>query len=170
MVKEKGAFMRLQLEVIKISDDESIFAWSTPTLDLRHSSGETGMLREFERGHGMLATWPSYFAKSGDITPLNIMTRPPYSMAHKGLEFCVLSRLLSRGQIPLHCWRKGANDFAGITIQLERIGNLWQRVNCSTLGQRLDKPSREDNNEFETIYIHQDGLRLNTHKWLDARC
>ena len=47
----KKAFFRLQLEIIKSSNDDSIFAWTDDELPIS----------------GMLAPWPSAFASSGDI-------------------------------------------------------------------------------------------------------
>ena len=64
------AFRRLQLETLKISDDESIFA-----------CGETEHRMEF---HGMFAARPEYFANSGTIARRPFTNeRPPYSMTHK---------------------------------------------------------------------------------------
>ena len=48
------AFIRLQEEIIKVSDDHSLFAWESPKY---HS--------------GLLATSPAAFAKSGQIIPFN---------------------------------------------------------------------------------------------------
>ena len=68
----KRAFYRLQLEIIKNMDDESLFAW---TSEQRHS--------------GMLAASPSLFAHSGNISRGWKGDRRPYSMTNKGLEFPV---------------------------------------------------------------------------------
>lgn len=71
----KKAFYRLQTEVMKISDDESLFAWTSD-----------------QGGSGLLAAQPSYFADSGDIimeTYLGSASRPPYSMTNKGLDIAV---------------------------------------------------------------------------------
>ncbi|TKA34241.1 hypothetical protein B0A50_00221 [Salinomyces thailandicus] len=67
----RKAFMRLQLEIIKKSDDESIFAWTTPS-----------------KSSGMLADWPTAFAASGDIMNFKVgyEHRLPYSMTNRGLE------------------------------------------------------------------------------------
>jgi Heterokaryon incompatibility protein (HET) len=66
-------FLRLQLEIIKSTDDELIFAW----VDDR-----------YELPKGMLAPNPAAFASSGDIvrTSNRAVERPPYSMTNKGLE------------------------------------------------------------------------------------
>jgi heterokaryon incompatibility protein (HET) len=70
------AFLRLQEEIMKTSDDESIFAWSISAAD----SAEPLLT-------GLLARSPAEFAHSGNIIPLS---RPkssePYSMTNKGLR------------------------------------------------------------------------------------
>ncbi|MDI1486593.1 MAG: hypothetical protein OHK93_005825 [Ramalina farinacea] len=66
------AFKRLQLEILRSSDDESIFAWTDKSL----------------WASGILATSPSNFADSGRIVPLRDLTlyRSPYQMTHQGLQ------------------------------------------------------------------------------------
>lgn len=66
------AYKRLQLEILRSSDDESIFAWTDKSL----------------WASGMLATSPSNFADSGRIVPLRHLTlyRSPYQMTHQGLQ------------------------------------------------------------------------------------
>lgn len=76
---EPAAFKRLQLEILKESDDTSIFAW---TCDLTHGSGEIARLTQPEfslkeesfrtalctqRTYGLLAWSPHCFRMSGDI-------------------------------------------------------------------------------------------------------
>jgi hypothetical protein len=75
------AFMRLQLEIIKKSSDESIFAWKA---DIESS--------------GLLASSPSYFEGSGNIVSFEIDGHQslPYSMTNQGLEL----RLPSNWYVP----------------------------------------------------------------------
>ncbi|RDL35829.1 uncharacterized protein BP5553_06441 [Venustampulla echinocandica] len=68
------AFIRLQREIINISDDESIFAWTNGDCSL-----------------GLLATSPSAFENCGDVVVGQIPgflsdERPPYSITSKGLR------------------------------------------------------------------------------------
>lgn len=73
------AFIRLQLEIVRKSDDETIFA---------HSPGG------FEKFRELLAASPSFFKPLADHTPgcIGVMTevslhhRQPYSMTNQGLE------------------------------------------------------------------------------------
>lgn len=67
------AFIRLQEEIMKTSDDQSLFAWA---LD-KNSSQSTS---------GLLARSPAHFAKSGDIYPQGMWSRSePFYMTNKGL-------------------------------------------------------------------------------------
>lgn len=83
----RKAFYRLQLEIIKQSDDESIFAWTAES-HLSHT--------------GMLAPWPDAFKFSGTIhlTAFHQFSRPPFAMTNKGLEM----------RIPESFMRKGGDD------------------------------------------------------------
>ena len=68
------AFIRLQEEIIEISDDETLFAWTNheapPDLE-----------------HGLLATVPAFFADSGSFVPYADL-RPsfPYAMTNQSLR------------------------------------------------------------------------------------
>ncbi|KAF7901078.1 hypothetical protein EAF00_003299 [Botryotinia globosa] len=75
----KKAFMRLQLEILAVSDDESIFAWRDPS----------------ELGGGLLAHSPKAFRDSAEIVSKAFdtiqkwnpnSTRRPYLMTNKGLQ------------------------------------------------------------------------------------
>jgi hypothetical protein len=68
----ENAFIRLQLEILRTSDDESIFAWR----DEKNVSG------------GLLARSPAAFHFSGDIVRVENYQyeKPPYSMTNKGLR------------------------------------------------------------------------------------
>jgi hypothetical protein len=73
------AFMRLQLEIIKQSDDESIFAWTDKDLEGSH---------QYTRS-GLLASSPSSFQDSGDVTlvaPNHSTFHAPFTMTNKGLR------------------------------------------------------------------------------------
>jgi len=65
--------MRLQLEILKKSDDDSIYAWKAP-LD----------------NSGLLATWPTAFVDSGNIIQIVFLDDPtpwiPPTMTPIGLR------------------------------------------------------------------------------------
>jgi hypothetical protein len=84
--ERENAFLRLQLEILRISDDESIFAWS---LDANYPGS----------GSGLLAPDPAAFASSGDVRKMKFdRDRPSYSMTNKGLRIEPL--LISARNIP----------------------------------------------------------------------
>jgi hypothetical protein len=99
----EGSFMRLQLEILRTSDDESIFAWDT-----EYRSWDTGYRSWDYKGSadtlqklnsGLLATTPEDFVNSGSIRPLKRTDRgndlfsgdvQPFSMTNKGLHISLL--------------------------------------------------------------------------------
>ena len=142
----RKAFERLQLEIIKISDDESIFAWTDSVLQVS----------------GLLARWPSAFANSGAIekstTNLWGNSRPPYAMTNKGLAIKVPSKSsklsMNRGQpveeIALNCvWRNGGKNMVTIYLIHEQTG-LHLRTHYYELAEGSWQPVTD---EDPTIYI-----------------
>ena len=153
----RKAFLRLELEILKNSDDESIFAWKS-TSKLPHD--------------GLLALWPDSFADSSDIlgfTPFFpsdphsgavSLERHPYSMTNKGLEFTVPRRDLP--MIRLHCYRSNHDDRSDISIKLQQTGERWRRINCDTLyvsDMDLATVLQLRSSEKQTIYLPQGTLR-----------
>ncbi|KAF7535338.1 hypothetical protein G7054_g5418 [Neopestalotiopsis clavispora] len=68
------AFLRLQEEIMKYSDDHSLFAW----LDDEASP---------ETEHGLLADSPAHFKYSQGVVPYqDFEPRPPYSLTNRGLR------------------------------------------------------------------------------------
>ena len=155
----KKAFLRLQLEIIKKSDDESIFAWTST-----------------DNYSGMLATWPSAFTDSGDIMSHYLpssMERRPYAMTNKGLEFyvplpSVVSDNVSESdddaavRLTLDCWKHGGKVPLAITVHLQKWGDTWRRVGCATLDHsNLSMKKEKDlikRGETAPIYVKQDGI------------
>ncbi|KAK3675279.1 hypothetical protein LTR78_004789 [Recurvomyces mirabilis] len=86
---ERGhqAFFRLQLEIAKASDDESIFAWTSPT----------------NEPCGMFAPWPSAFAGSGDVKSLHLPPedRIPWKWTNKGLQLYLASPLNTKASMTM---------------------------------------------------------------------
>ena len=69
-----NAFKRLQLEILKISDDESLFAWWSPQANYMAQTG-------------LLAASPRDFRDSTDIYCYPFFAdRAPYDMTNKGLQ------------------------------------------------------------------------------------
>lgn len=71
------AFLRLQEEIMKHSDDQSIFAW------VNNDASPTSL-------HGLMATSPANFAGCSDIIPYQDWApREPYSMTNRGLRIAL---------------------------------------------------------------------------------
>ncbi len=168
------AFMRLQLEIIKKSDDESIFAWTSSLMGYS----------------GMLASKPGDFADSGDIEVHRKLKkrRFPYVITNQGLEFHVPYSGPNDGKgeidkipandlsITLHCWRKGTMGPHAILIHLQKVPRIafewgnrydytcdsWRRVNLSVLAlSKVEEESAGDKGQKKQtalIYIPQKGL------------
>lgn len=147
----RKAFLRLELEILKKSDDESIFAWTSLAI-----MGPSGLL----------ALWPDAFADSADISAptvvanqsKTIVERKPYSMTNKGLEFPAPHR--SFPPLLLNCWKEGPKGRFAVTIKLRKNGTVWRRVECGKLGLSKVAEGVPYNRatETQTIYILQDGL------------
>ncbi|KAL9005321.1 MAG: hypothetical protein Q9188_001912 [Gyalolechia gomerana] len=115
--ERQKAFTRLQREIIKNSNDDSIFAWATDSY-----------------GTGVLARWPSDFAQSRYVyeqAPI-ITHRRPYSMTNQGLSLPMTygtwdpkTEILD---VVLDCGVCGTQGFRNIVLRLKRSGKVWNRV------------------------------------------
>ena len=173
--------MRLQLEILKKSDDDSIYAWKAP-LDKS----------------GLLATWPTAFADSDNIIQLVFPEDPtpwiPPVMTSIGLEMrarydrhdpyqdSVDARhrvhtihtsinTYDRTSLVMYCGPKRGSEpplthaskhkdrEVALVLVLQRIGPTWQRVSCNTLDfthSTMYKPSKLA--AYTIFYIEQQGL------------
>lgn len=157
-----NAFLRLQRKILKMSDDESIFAWTTGPL--------------FRPG--LLAPSPAAFAGSWDIIRASWdHTRPPYSMTNKGLRIelkliegaCASQTGRSSFLAPLNCAREIAKkskdgthrgyDYVFQAICLEgHDPNLWRVMSHKLL--TLDAPGiplGKLEPITKVVYVHQHG-------------
>jgi len=136
------AFLRLQEEIMKSSDDESIFAWINPDAD-------------DDQLHGLLADDPSYFFKSGRMTYYqDFEDREPYVMSNRGLSISLrMSHCQEEGcfAAALHCPVPQTGDgFLAVFLKcLDKNTKHFARMNCSRLG------SIENRGTLETIFIRQ---------------
>jgi hypothetical protein len=128
---EKKAFHRLQEEILKNSDDQSLLAWTAPRLDRRRAEEFHDPLadrRRAEEFHGPLAKHPIEFQDASNIAPLPGVP-DTYFLTSSGLRIDLLV-------VPSDClpFQKGvwgvlrchyANDFTGpLAIPLEPLP--WQ--------------------------------------------
>ena len=153
------AFFRLQVEILRTSNDESIFAWIAP---LQFSD--------------ILAPHPEHFQDSGDFRPITgrTNTRPHYTMTNKGLQISIPSTDLplstaSALTMQLYCNRTSRRDLSrkivasnrdslsrtsreetlegdcassehALVIHLFRHEDTYLRFRCHTLQDTLRKP------------------------------
>ena len=135
------AFLRLQQEIMKDSDDESIFAWVEPSANPSSYSG-------------LLAQHPSAFARSSDIVYYkDFEDREPYVMSNRGLSITLHLSPAQDGTVAaaLHCPVPQTGD-GFLAIYLKRFGKDSQhyaRVKCARLG------SLDQRGALETIYVRQ---------------
>ena len=144
------AFMRLQLEIIRKTDDESIFAWRD------HSNSITF--------GGMLATWPTFFADSGHMTTRRYMRSEivkAYAITNRGLEIQVPRSLIvpleetsDRMTLSLACF-DGEQPVA-ITLESDQDSQKWYRTDCRQW--HFDSPKYANPLDTISIYIYQNGL------------
>ena len=75
------AFKRLQHELVRTLDDQSIFAWKDGSLSVS----------------GVLADSPEQYAESGDIIPITLSDRPrnPHTMTNLGFAMTVRRKIIS---------------------------------------------------------------------------
>ncbi|RGP78287.1 hypothetical protein FLONG3_3602 [Fusarium longipes] len=92
------AFYRLQVEIMKLSNDDSLFAWSTEPLDEKGYSTSEGTSARGFRFLGLLAPSVSCFKDSHDVmTPKDFPgSHSPYDMVKQNVSLsAVLVRLCS---------------------------------------------------------------------------
>ena len=122
-----NAFLRLQLEIIKASDDETIFAWTGEGRE------RSGLLAEHPRDFGGLA--------GQQIVRRTWLEREPFAMTNKGMEIQVFDTPLlknaSKAELILNCQVKGEG---WVVVSLGNVdGRSWCRTNVDKLfyAQRL---------------------------------
>ena len=124
------AFRRLQHEIVKNSDDESIFAWTDSSISFS----------------GMFAWSPAAFAYSGNVIRENfeVFHRPePNTVTSRGLSMQLLGKVedgsdLHRGfeeWVPLHCSRGNGGSPLMVNLRLLYGPNIYCRKLPGTLKQ-----------------------------------
>jgi len=127
----KKAFLRLQEEIMKVTGDQSIFAWGlhqdTSTygqpLNVPYSIRPLHMDRWGLGYVGLLASSPSQFYGSGMIETQYWNTSTPHILGSRGIEANIP---ISEGRGILACglkWRPRVN----IALPLRRIHGIWYR-------------------------------------------
>ncbi|KAL3605190.1 hypothetical protein FPOAC2_00132 [Fusarium poae] len=141
------AFERLQLEIIKNSDDHSIFAWTT---------------NENRRAGCLLARSPDDFANSHDIRQVIDNNANPnaapvvgpahYGMTNKGLRITLplepLDPITNTRWATLNCRRGGNGPLLRIRLQGDGRSTIYQRIDFNDL-----QPVGNANATMTQIYV-----------------
>jgi hypothetical protein len=161
-----NAFRRLQLELLKATSDESIFAWH------RMESARSSDLPD--RADGMspsnlplLAPITANFAKTSEVLPCRAVQRLPYTVTNQGLEFRISANSKayyirdddSHLLVTLNCtpnrWDLGSS---ACFMQLQRWGcGHWVVVKYERKVEVIGFEPLEEWRELTadtTIYIH----------------
>ncbi|KAK7455243.1 hypothetical protein VKT23_011115 [Stygiomarasmius scandens] len=140
------AFMRLQQEIIKASDDRSIFAWTA-----RYEDG----------GRGLLAKSPQEFLMSGEVGVSDssaLGKKSSFSFNNNGLHISLpLLPISPAGDIflvPLHCQSK--RDGSYLFIWLKKIANSERYVRYRASHLPLASNSLFTQGDAEEIIVVQD--------------
>jgi len=106
------AFIRLQEEIMKVCDDDSIFAW-------RSSKWGDG---------GLLARSPAAFAESGHVVRSTRGSGKTFTLTNKGIKLQVLSRSWGDTKIRLACLDcESPRENSQIGIILKRTSSIEQQ-------------------------------------------
>ncbi|PIG81052.1 hypothetical protein AARAC_011435 [Aspergillus arachidicola] len=110
------AFLRLQEEIMKQSDDQTIFAWTNKRVPKYSLSG-------------LLATTPAYFADSQDIIAYaQWESTPPYAMTNRGLRIDLpLHDITHGGGARLHSTASYARRDLGLLLR-ESVSSRMQTI------------------------------------------
>jgi hypothetical protein len=161
------AFLRLQMQIISTTDDESIFAWGLPG---------HGSLKHEHLGDGMLALRPSCFVGSDRVEIYReserVVDRLPYAMTNRGLQLNVVPDLSEvpdlEYKLELNCYERSENDPYNdrkrpIEILLTKPSSsarLWKRDSSVVLPNPKSKPRNQGGshlvlNVFQPRDIHE---------------
>ena len=157
--ESEKAFSRLQLELIRATDDESIFAWTVERSRWQEARVDARL--------GMLAPSPECFANSGNIFKLSNLSHLDssrsisYAMTNKGLELQILDWLLHQAKyglflFPINCY--GGESFHPLAISILHVPgtpNVWCRGNPLKLEKAPSDFFEVDHSDEQptTIYV-----------------
>ena len=124
------AFQRLLLEILRNTDDESIFAWDTPS--------------SLNSGKYLLPLTPDGYGKQvakdgGEFFGILGVHRPPYTVTNKGLEMRVPAALINSNWVllPLNCQHVSENGMRrayAVVLQRSTYRDEWFRIRHSHPG------------------------------------
>jgi hypothetical protein len=142
------AFGRLQEEIMKTSDDHTLFMWT--------ESGD----KRFRMTRGLLADSPSEFINSGDIIRSEpVLKGDPYSMTNKGLriELPIIPTGIQVHFAVLNCHRSSNISDSGelLGIFLKQVSSGTEEYFARILTDRINAVPKEkiDKRKQKTVYI-----------------
>lgn len=147
-----NAFIRLQEEILKNSEDESLFAWIEPEAPLN-----------YQQNDGILATHPRAFSESSEIVPYASKLEP-YAMTNRGLR--IESRFIPftdsnssyRQSISciLHCrYESTFESSISIAVEMDASTGRYRRSKDKSL--RSISYDMAKSASTKTIYVHKCG-------------
>ncbi len=152
----RGAFLRVQLKIMKTSNDKSLFAWNDETIE--SSVLLAPSLASFRYAINIIAGSPPW------------IERPPYSMTNKGLEIS-MNLVSGRNETwiaPLNCVRQ-YRDSQSTPLQIflrksPAVGDGYQRTQCSDL-LHLKHTDMTTQPALERIWIKQSQMLSSTRSY-----
>ncbi|XXH02038.1 hypothetical protein Hte_008403 [Hypoxylon texense] len=137
------AFIRLQEEIMKQSDDQSLFAWTAPNCTPNAI-------------HGLLASSPSFFLHSSSIMPhQDWEPRAPYAVTNRGLRIDLHLNACGGGMYvaALDCpVPPDHEDSSFVGIYLSKLSDTDEQYVRVRIGQ-LARIYRRG--ELKTVYVRQ---------------
>lgn len=183
------AFLRLQEEIIKRSNDQSIFAWADSHYDGGAEQLDAGTVyvkadwsitkwitgqltwHALSKGnkHGLLADRPAAFAHFGSVTPQIVPKRQgtPYQMSNQGLGIILPVKKLTENIFVglLECTCRNApqdNRFLCIYLIQTTGVNQYSRVQCEKLVVGLSPESTSIRHLFVRQEVNEGVFTLPT--------
>lgn len=140
----RRAFIRLQEEIMRQSDDQTLFAWKCSRL----SSDDVY--------HGLLAQSPADFKESGEfVQPEQRFNRSPFAVTNMGIsiELAVVHSTMDVYLAALDCETQSKRKRVGIFLAPLPQDNQYARVTCA--GDDLAEFPAEMKSEYRKVYVRQ---------------
>lgn len=141
----KRAFLRLQEEIMRANEDQTLFAWIK----------DDGIPEDASGYHGLLADSPSDFARTGNSVAYSEHSDvTPSSMTARGLHATLPLYQKDDGTAIAALWcpvpQRGYNDWLAIYLERLPIGtNQYARVACKRLASVAELGSNQE------VYVRQ---------------
>ena len=153
----KRAFKRLQEEIVRTGDDESIFAWERKSDNSPSPS---------EASPNVFATNASLYASNHRVMKVAYHSRPPYFVTNKGLQIQAVLWPHVEGTylVHLNCAirnSKGYGDQLALKVQrLPGHRNRFRRLGCIAVQNFSSRcmPDLEDARQKRTVFLQTNGL------------